>query len=119
MAEQLDPRKPFAPLQNQPLPQLEKGAVRSQTETETTHGAAQQEMTDITTAAAGALGSNTLVSDPGPQPRTSLGKSAEQSRCIDRPDTDTAGTTQESHIPPPRRHSTRVSRPPRRLIEEF
>ena len=114
MAEQLDPRKPFAPLQNQPVPQLEKGAVRSQTETETTHGAAQQEMTDITTA--GAPGSNTLVSDPGPQPRTSLGKSAEQSRWIDRPDT---GTTQESHIPPSRRHSTRVSRPPRHLIEEF
>ena len=120
--EQLDPcisRKPLAPLQGKtwPAPQLEKDAARSQTETEIIHKAAQQEMADVSTA--NTPGSDTVLSDPGQQPWTNLGKTAEQPSVMDRSETGTLGTTQDSHMPPPRRHSTRPSRPPRRLIEEL
>ena len=131
VTEQLDPcisRKPLAPLQGKtwpapqleknaplqgktwPAPQLEKDAARSQTETEIIHKAAQQEMTDVRTA--NTPGSDTVLSDPGQQPWTSIGKTAEQPSGLDRSETGAMGATQNSHMPPPRRHSTRPSRPP-------
>eukprot|EP00731_Ephydatia_muelleri_P032647 Em0024g191a len=109
VTEQFDPcttRKPLTPLQGNTQPR-----------------AAQQETTDVTTT--GPPGSDL-------QPRSSLGRTVEKTRDIGRPETgttgtrgiggpetDTTGTTQESHMSPPRRHSTRPSRPPRRLIEEL
>ena len=97
---------------------IEKGAVQSQTETETAHGAAQQEMTDITLAA-GAPGSNVLVSDPGPQPRTGLGKTVTSTDALIGRIRVPLAQLRRATYPPPRRHSTRVSRSPRRLIEEL
>ena len=118
--EQLDPcisRKPLAPLLGKtwPIPQLEKDAARSQTETEIIHKAAQQEMADVRTA--NTPRSDTVLSDPGQQPWTNIRMTAEQPISVDRSETGTMGTTQDSHMPPPRRHSTRPSKPPRRLIE--
>ena len=74
-------------------------------------------MADVTTT--NTPGSDTVLTDPGQQPETSLGKTAEQPRGMDRSETGAMGTTQDSHMPPPRRHSSRPSRPPRRLIEEL
>ena len=106
--EQLDPgisRKQLAPLQGKTWtrPQLDKDAARSQTETEIIHKAAQQEMADVRTA--NTPGSDTMLSDPGQQPCTNIGKTAEQPSGVDRSETGTMGTTQDSHMPPPRRHS--------------
>ena len=83
VTEQFDPcttRKPLTLLQGntQPVPRL-----KTQTESETTHRAAQQETTDFTTT--GTPGSDS-------QPRSSLGKTVEQTRDIGRPETGTTGT---------------------------
>ena len=83
VTEQLDScisRKLLAPLQGKTWP-VPQDAARSQTETEITHKAAQQEMADVTTA--NTPGSDTVLSDPGQQPGTSLRKTAEQPRGMD------------------------------------
>ena len=113
--EQLDPcisRKLLAPLQGKtwPVPQLEKDPARSQTETEIIHKAAQQEMADVRTANPRDQIHCTLLSDRGQQQWTNIGKTAEQPSGVDRSETGTMGTTQDSHMPPPRRHSTRPSK---------
>lgn len=107
VARQLDPcttRRPLEALQ---------GNTRSepQTESETKHQAEQQqEMIDVATAG---------TPEPNSQPGTRIERTAEQTIRIDRPGAGGTGTDQENRFPPPRRHSTRPSRPPRRLIEEL
>ena len=104
-------------LASAPIREIQHALRLSLSKTEISHKAAQQEMADVRTA--NTPGSDTMLSDPGLQSWTNMGKTTEQPSGADRSETGTMGITQDSHMPPPRRHSTRPSKPPRLLIEEL